>query len=159
MPSTYEPIATTTGTGSSGTITFTSIPSTYTDLILVQTGASSVSSQVIEIRFNNDSGSNYSRIYVIGNGTGASSGRDTNNTSVLAGLVEANTNTIVHIQNYSNATTYKTCLIRNNVINTFTAAVVGLWRSTAAINRVDILVGSGSWNTTATFTLYGIKAA
>jgi hypothetical protein len=159
MASTYTPIATATGNGSSATITFSSIPSTYTDLILVQTGASSTSSQVIEVRFNNDSGSNYSRTYILGNGTGASSGRDSGVTSILAGLVEANTNTIMQIQNYSNTTTYKTCLVRSNVINTFTAAVVGLWRSTAAINRLDIFVGTGNWPTTSTFTLYGIKAA
>ncbi len=159
MPSTYTPIATTTGTGSSGTITFSSIPSTYTDLILIQTGASSVSSEVISLRFNNDTASNYSRTYVLGNGSGVASGRDSSITSIYAGLVEANSNNIFQIQNYSNTTTNKTCLVRSNVINTFTAAVVGLWRSTAAINRIDVLVPSGNWNTTATFTLYGVKSA
>jgi hypothetical protein len=156
---TYTPIATTTGTGSSGTISFTSIPSTYTDLVLIQTGASSSASATLQMTFNGDTATNYSRTYIIGNGSGAVSGRDTSIASVYLGLVEANTNTIVQIQNYANTTTYKTCLARTNVINTFTGAVVGLWRSTAAINRIDVFVSSATWNTTSTFTLYGIAAA
>ena len=159
MASTYTPIATTTGTGSSGTVSFTSIPSTYTDLIIVATGTGSASTTSFEMRFNNDTGSNYSRTYMLGNGTGASSGRDPNGVSINLGVAEANNNAIIHIMNYSNTTTYKTAIERINAISSFTAAVVGLWRNTAAINRIDLFLGTGTWNTTATFTLYGIKAA
>ena len=61
MPGTYEPLATTTGTGSSTTVTFTTIPQTYTDLVLV---CSDINAQTTDIgvRFNNDSGSNYGRV-------------------------------------------------------------------------------------------------
>lgn len=159
MPtSTYTPIATATGTGSSGTISFTSIPSTYTDLVIVQTGGGASGSPILQGRFNNDSGSNYSRTWIIGNGTGVSTSRDTSNTVFLFGLAESNTNSIIHIMNYANTTTYKTVLNRNNPTSSFAGAVVSLWRSTAAVNRVDFILDSGNFATTATITLYGIKA-
>ena len=59
--STYTPIATTTGTGSSGTITFTSIPSTYTDLRIILNGTeTNATLYEFDMRYNNDSGNNYS---------------------------------------------------------------------------------------------------
>ena len=64
--------------------------------------------------------------------------------------------------NYSNTTTNKTVLARGNNASDAsypgTEAFVGLWRSTAAINRIDFSSNSKTWNA-GTFTLYGIKAA
>jgi hypothetical protein len=74
MPNTYEAIASTTLTATASSIDFTSISSTYTDLILVcylqDSGGASY------IRVNNDSGSNYSRTIVYGSGGSAASYRD-----------------------------------------------------------------------------------
>ncbi len=67
---------------------------------------------------------------------------------------------IVQIQNYSNASTYKTCLIRGNDANNYVLATVGLSRSTSAITSISLATSSGAqFVTGSTFTLYGIKAA
>jgi len=61
--------------------------------------------------------------------------------------------------NYANTTTYKTFLVRGANTAGNIDADVGLWRSTAAINSVTVLIGSGSLSSGSTFTLYGIAAA
>jgi hypothetical protein len=59
--------------------------------------------------------------------------------------------------NYSNSTTYKTILGRSNAATSGTSAAVGLWRSTSAINSIEI--GTVSFTAGSTFSLYGIAAA
>ena len=162
MASTYEKIATTTLGSAAASYTFSSISGSYTDLVLVVNAGASSPSYDFAMRFNSDSGSNYSVTRLIGNGSTASSSRTSNNTFINTRAIPADiTGTyIVQIQNYSNTTTYKTALIRANNPASATEAVVGLWRNTAAITSitispeflVNLLAGS-------TLTLYGIKAA
>ena len=169
MATTYEPIATTTlASTSASVLVMNSIPSTYTDLILVMTGGTTAGSNALYMRFNNDSTSIYSTTYMYGDGSSAVSGRLTGRDAVAIGYyVEPGTslefNSIAQIQNYSNATTYKTVLDRANLAGTGTypgtEASVSLWRSTSAISRIDVLVSSNTFNVGSTFTLYGIKAA
>lgn len=157
---TYEPIATTTvsGTGTN-LVTFSSIPATYTDIVLVVSGSLTTGSADCKVRFNNDSGTNYSRTFMFGNGTSAISDRNSN----LSGIYVINfnssqiNNSILHIMNYANTTTYKTVVGRNNTTNV--AAYVCLWRSTSAINRFDISPDSGNWSDGTVLTIYGIAAA
>jgi hypothetical protein len=165
---TYEPIATATGTGSSATITFTSISSAYTDLILIAGNVATTSGVPnIAMTYNNDTASNYSSTLLEGNGSSASSARRSNFSSINEGnaisLGGSNPSTVIYqIMNYSNTTTNKTCLIRSNEPSTTypgVGAVVGLWRSTAAITRLDLNLGAGNFSSTSTFTLYGISAA
>jgi hypothetical protein len=68
---------------------------------------------------------------------------------------------IYQFMSYSNTTTYKTVLGRSSVTDFRVAAIIGLWRSTSAINTVSLRCDNASYNFTAgsTFTLYGIKAA
>jgi hypothetical protein len=68
---------------------------------------------------------------------------------------------IYNFMDYSNTTTYKTVLGRSNVIDFRIAAIVGLWRSTSAINTISLRSDNASYNFTtgSTFTLWGIKAA
>jgi hypothetical protein len=65
--------------------------------------------------------------------------------------------------NYSNATTYKSILIRSRGTrdndSTDTTAIVGLWSSTSAINIIKIFPASGNILAGSTFTLYGIASA
>jgi len=162
MPSTYEPIATQTLGSAAASVTFSSIPSTYTDLVIV-TSIRGDASQNANIRFNNDTASNYSDTYLEGNGTSASSGRRTSQTSIVDGGFYTSTAStfsvgLIHINNYANTTTYKTALFRSNRSDAV-QAVVGLWRSTSAINRIDIIAGSGNFEIGSTFSIYGIKAA
>ena len=162
--STYTPIATTTASAASS-YTFSSIPSTYTDLILVVTAKNSnagTSANNWRFQFNGDTGSNYSDTFLTGNGSSASSSRDSSQAEIYWGASNQASNSdsvsIAHIMNYANTTTYKTMIARGNSAEAFTCASVGLWRSTAAINSIKIYSGGAS-TFTGTLTLYGIAAA
>jgi hypothetical protein len=161
MPSTYEPIATQTLGSASSSVTFSSIPSTYTDLILVFNGSSASGTPDLCARFNGDSGTNYSRTFLVGDGTSATSGRSSSQASFVPGGVPNATNstTVFNIMNYANSTTYKTAICRDTLPANYTAATVGLWRSTAAITSIELFPSANSFITGSTFTLYGIKAA
>lgn len=161
MASTYEKIATTTLSSTASSVTFSSIPSTYTDLVLVTNPAASGGD--IGMQFNTDTGTNYSYTVIKGNGTTAASVRSTNTSRLymvydLTMATDFSLNSIAHIMNYSNATTYKSALIRSNRASAGVETMAGLWRSTSAINQVKVL-GSVVFAIGSTFTLYGIKAA
>ena len=161
MAITYEPIATATGTGSSDTVTFSTISGTYTDLIVVcSTKVTSGGITSLGVRFNSDTGGNYSYTLLQGDGSTAVSQRQSNTDQLIWGLTNGGEQTIsiLHIQNYSNATTYKTALGRGNSAGALVRASVGLWRNTNAITSVSILAAV-NFATTSNFTLYGIKAA
>jgi hypothetical protein len=161
---TYTPIATTTVSGSStSTITFSSIPATYTDLVLVaNAGASSAADYDLQI--NSDVGSNYSFTRLSGDGTSAASDRFSSQAYIrldkLSYMSTSISNVMIaHIQNYANSTTYKTVLARSNNAGVGTSAVVGLWRNTATINRLDVILSTITFLSGSTFTLYGIASA
>lgn len=162
---TYEPIATNTVSGTStNSVSFTSIPSTYTDLVLIVNSSKTTSGLVnIYLRFNNDSGTNYSATRIYGDGTSALSFRQTSTIWAIGGnQPDSITNTIFNVMNYSNTTTFKTMMSRYNstVSGDSVSAGVALWQSTAAINRVDCLLSASNFFTAgSTLTLYGITAA
>jgi len=163
MALTYEPIATfTTTTSSTTSYTFSSIPSTYTDLFVVCSLKATSADSSITLRFNGDSGSNYSATQLYGNGSSAVSQRLSNQTLgylSFNGFPTATFGpTIIQCQNYSNATTNKTYLCRGGYAAASTDATVGLWRNTAAITSMTLFSGN-FFDTGCTFTLYGIKAA
>lgn len=164
MPTmTYEPIATQTLGSAAASVTFSSIPSTYTDLVIICNFGASSAGQDFTFRYNGDTGSNYSDTRVYGNGTSAVSNSNTSTTRIQVDSVGVSTSLqvvdIIQVMNYSNTTTYKTCLIRVADAAKSTEATVGLWRSTAAINQIDLAMTSGNLLSGSTFTLYGIKAA
>jgi hypothetical protein len=166
MPTSTEiPIATTTLGGSVSTYTFSSIPSTYTDLVLV-TNLTSGSNANIYFRVNGDTASNYSSTFLSGDGTSANSARTSNVAQGTATWTGASMNTnfttcVANFMNYSNATTYKTFITRYAGYNTVNqgeaTAVVNLWRSTAAINSITVLSLSPNYSNGSTLTLYGIN--
>lgn len=163
MPSTYEPIATQTLGSAAASVTFSSIPATYTDLVLILNAGVSVATANSFMRFNSDSGSNYSFTQLRGNGSSATSHRLSNQTGMNIDYdgftTDIANNVIIHIQNYANSTTNKTALMRTNSPAYSTLATVGLWRSTAAITSIYLQVVGHNFITGSTFTLYGIKAA
>ena len=162
--STYTPIATTTLGSAQTSYTFSSIPSTYTDLRIVVTGKTNTGTNPVA-QFNGDTGNNYSLNSFGGNGTSASADRRSNQGYAWFGYFAYMDSTtvatgIMDVMNYSNTTTYKTALARFSNAGIATDTTVSLWRSTSAIN--SILVTTGSANTFSagsTFTLYGIAAA
>jgi hypothetical protein len=163
MPKTYEPIASVTFTTATATYSFSTIPNTYTDLILIGSIVVDGNAGGLGIRFNNDTGTNYSTTLLFGNGSTAGSNRYSNSTMIYAydsTALNQTASAIVHFQNYANTTTYKTTLNRWNSSTTGDRvhANAGLWRSTAAISTINLL-SNNSWATGTIFTLYGIKAA
>ena len=170
---TYTPIATNTLGSAAASVTFSNITGTYTDLVIIASvlgitgGAAGAMTNFLT--FNGDTGANYSRSKLTGSSSSASTDRTSSANSMnLGNGNEANSNTlafapqIYHVFNYSNTTTYKTVLGRNNnVLSTGsrTAVTVGLWRSTAAITSITLSTdSSGGWYANSVFTLYGIGA-
>jgi len=157
MPITYEPIATTTLGTSAASVTFSSIPGTYTDLILVVNGTSTATNGN-EMQFNGDTGNNYSFTLLYGNGSTATSSRNSNISFAYAGRTNTNQSvSITQIMNYANTTTYKTVLTRANSNGDIVMANVSTWRSTSAIT--SLVYAGATFNSGTVFTLYGIKAA
>jgi len=167
MPTTYEPIATTTvSTTTTATVTFSSISQTYTDLVVVFYGGTESGGTNVQFKVNNDTGSNYSFTILRGNGTTVSADRESNFSGYFrwgayaTPTAEFSTVDFAHLMNYANTTTYKTLLFRTNNASNGVDASVGLWRNTSAINRIDITIPATNYfRNGSTITIYGIKAA
>lgn len=163
---TYTPIANWIFTAqNAANITFSAIPATYTDLVIVANIYTSGSASGT-LRFNYDGSSLYSDTSVYANTTTASSLRHSGQaaayyTSGNSGLsYQANLfePIVFHINNYANTTTYKEFITKYGSVNVESGYTVGLWRSTAAINAVTIYTGA-AFATGSQFSLYGITAA
>ena len=171
MAATYEPIASTTLTSDSSSVTFNSIPATFTDLVIVMSVGKGIG-YTTGLQFNGVTTSTYSRTRLSGDGTSALSGRNTTSDnfkyiplgSYGNGTTLGTENIVAHLFNYSNTTTFKTTLSRSNAATTGLDASVGLWQSTAAISSIRIAPdvdtpARTNFLTGSIFTLYGIKAA
>jgi hypothetical protein len=147
---------------------FTNIPSTYQDLYVVGSVAPDATRTATSLwlRLNGDSGTNYSITQLDGNASAVSSSRAANNTifGLNFSLVSGNPGTFqMWILNYASTSVFKTVLIRsandNNGAGTTTVAA-GLFRTTAAINAINLLYpGGNSQTANTTASLYGIRAA
>jgi hypothetical protein len=163
---TYEPIATQTLGSATATVTFSSISSAYTDLVLICSVTTS-GPDYIRVQVGNgsaDTGTNYSSTNLGGNGSTATSYRYSNSTNAFLfvnGTLSSTDPaiTITQFQNYANTSIYKTFLNRGSLGTVSTEAGVNLWRSTSAINVIKLFTTGYNMNSGSTFTLYGIKAA
>ena len=162
MARTYEPISTQTLTSNQSSITLSSIPGTYTDLVIVANGASTSGGSMCA-KFNGDSGSNYSTEYLYGDGSNAVNSRVAISGNGIFGSrtgIGYQGGGVMQILNYSNATTYKTMLSRQFGYDPIVWSSCGLWKSTAAITSIVFFdESSGNFTTGFTLSLYGIKAA
>lgn len=165
--SSYESIATGYGTGSSGTVSFTSIPSTYKHLqirvaMLTTTGGGSPA-----IRFNSDTGSNYFNHFLYGTGTTAVAGANPSTANLYYGGANNGTTTtspyvaVIDILDYQNTNKYKTVRVLSGFdSNAAAGQEVGLysgaWANTAAISSIDLYINK-NYTTDTVFALYGIK--
>ena len=170
---TYEPIATSTITGSTvSSVTFSSIPQTYTDLVVVIQARGTFAQDGIDVTFiyNGDTGnSNYSWNWITGNGTSASAGRLSNYGIGYFSTIPAGNNTagvfssnFHHIMNYSATDSFKTTLNRVASPTNSAGLSIGLWRSTAAITSVQLQISNSAqefYSVGSTLTLYGIACA
>ena len=169
----YESIQTVTvGAGGSGSISFTSIPSTYKHLqlrIMAKDNRTSQSNNIL-FRFNSDSSANYSSHALLGLGDNAAPITDVviNTTATWSIIASNGTNAntfalnVLDIFDYAETNKYKTTRnligFDNNDANGRIGIFSGNWRSTAAINRIDVAFNSATALTQySSLALYGIK--
>ena len=164
IPSSFESIATINGTGSSGTITFSSIPSIYKHL-QIRFIANDANGYQTLLRFNSDSGSNYSYHGLYGGGSSVAANGFANSSSIAVGPTTGYvTNTmavaIIDIHDYADTSKNKTVRSFNGVDFNGSGEIrlhSGLWRSTAAITSISIFLNANTFLSNSTFALYGIK--
>ena len=160
---TYSLIASNTLGSAQANVTFSSIPGTFTDLVLVtnlRCSPSGANYPVLEL--NSDTGNNYSQTFLTANGTTAASTRYLNTVGYLINSATAIStnfvfNNIVHFMDYANTTTNKSVITRANSDGAVEVGVL-LWRNTAAINTINIKTSANNWAIGSTFKLYGIQA-
>ena len=159
MPTpTYDLIASNVLGSSAASVTFSSIPATYRDLILVIAYPGFFNGA--NITLNNDTGSNYSRVSASGSGSTASSFSASGSAFFLQTFSEpAGGNHIIQIFDYSTTDKHKTGLSRLNLSDNQVLAAAARWGNTAAINEIDLIsLSGGQFAANTTFHLYGISA-
>ena len=167
MASTYELIASYTASSSVSSIDFTSIPATYTDLIIKTSLRSDYASSNdwVKVSFNSVT-TNLSQRNLYGSGSAAASSSDT---AIYAGIDGASAtsstfgNTEIYIPNYA-ISQYKSLSMDSVSENNATAAradlVAGLWSSTSAISAIKLAPYVGTvFLQYSTAYLYGVKNA
>ena len=160
---TFSQIASTTLGSATNTVTLSSIPATYTDLILIVNGTPTSTGSGY-LRVNGDTATNYSSTGLRGDGSSAASYRRTSENAMLLTFLGVNTSPatwIIQLMNYANTTTYKTIINRFNTASSEVLTNVGLYRATpAAINSITIYMdAAANFPSGSTFNLYGIQSA
>ena len=168
----FESIATVSvGSGGSATITFSSIPGTYSHLqlrFIAQDNRGTFNNSELRLRFNSDTGSNYRAHYLVGDGSSASAADNgsisympANVTATAAGSIFSAT--IVDILDYANTNKYTTSRVLDSRELNGSGAIFlrsYLWLNTNAITSITIESNLGSsLNQYSHFALYGIKGA
>jgi hypothetical protein len=164
MANTYTAIATVTvGSGGAANIEFTSIPATYTDLVVYVSARFNNNTSPFYLYFNG-SGSNYSDRRLTGNGAAASS--NTSSTIRVGNFngTDTTSNTFsshfIYIPNYA-ASTNKSVSVdsvsENNATTAYAQLIAGLWSDTAVITSIKLQEGTDNFVQYSTATLYGIK--
>ena len=171
MAITFVPIQTVSLVSAQSSISFNSIPQTYTDLCLFISARSLTSGEFSDelIRFNNST-SNYTNRYYYGNGTIGTYGSNayTGSGGFIAGMPGngATTSTFgnkaVYIPNYASTSSVKFYILdgaaETNAITAYIHGLAGYWNDTSAITSIVLVTDNGvSYAANSTFTLYGIK--
>lgn len=166
MPATYEPIASQTLGSATASVTFGSggtLPQGYTDLRIVCALSSTTGPDYPIMRFNGDTGSNYSATRLYGTGSAAASDRFANSTYLYLHSSGTDSTTqerwLVDIMSYSNTNVFKTLLVAGAQPAAHVSRWAQMWRSTSAVTSIVISSFSTTFVAGSTFSLYGIKAA
>jgi hypothetical protein len=166
VPAAFESIASATGTGSSGTITFSSIPSTYKSLQIRCNFIPSVAGTIMQLRVNGDTGLNYSRHFIATQGANGLITAQTSQGGFNIGPTNGTDTTqpnlaIIDIHNYQAVGPSKTIRFLSGVARAQASNSItiggGMWNSSAAITSVTLVLSSGNFSTNSTMSLYGIK--
>lgn len=165
----FESIATVSLSSSAASVTFSSIPATYTHLQVRVMALTASSGKVMNMKFNADSSASYTWHFLNGQGTSASAGNQTGNPYARFFGQNIGTNTtnpsvsIVDILDYTSTSKNKSMRALSGSDNNGSGEVSlesSLWIKTEAINAVSIqLNDSSNFAQYSHFALYGIKAA
>lgn len=171
-PSDYESIQTVTvGSGGSSSVTFTSIPNTYTHLQIrgiARTSRPDSNQDGLKFRYNSDTGNNYATHYLLGNGsTTGSSGGSSVSYNWINGITSSGAAAncfgafVIDILDYANTNKYKTFRSLSGRDDNTAGAFwfeSGLWISTTALSSITIFANTGpNISQYSSFALYGIK--
>ena len=171
MASTYTLISSQVLSSSAATVTFSSIPATYTDLVvrLAARDDQAGTYQSIQVMFNSDTSTIYSLTNLRGNGSAAASSRfsslsytiDSSGTNSNGATSNTFSNTEIYIPNYTSTTSkpFSTFAVaENNATAAGITAMAGLYRNTTAISSITFTTNGGTvWLSGSSFYLYGIK--
>jgi hypothetical protein len=160
MPTpTYTPLANVTVTVAAASVTFSSIPATYRDLVVVFDGSITLGATAdYQVIFNSNT-TGYSQVFAYGNGTSTASSSDPSLS--YAPLGRASTNRGVQIWNimdYSATDKHKTVLDRGNSAGSDLLMRAVRWANTAAITSISISLPGTTLASTTTVSLYGVIA-
>ena len=166
----YESIATVTvGSGGAADVTFTSIPATYKHLQVRGIMRSDGTLDGFNTQFNSDTGSNYARHRLYGNGSTVAADANSPRTNITLAdgvLTSAGASifgaVVFDIVDYANTNKYKTVKSLGGNDKNGSGTIwfnSGLWMNTNAITSVKIFPGDGNWVQYTQFALYGIKGA
>jgi hypothetical protein len=149
-------------TNTASSVTFSSIPQEYRDVILMAQCKSVSSPTDAYILFNGDSGANYTRVRISGTGSATSPGTVTGDTRGYIdsyGYVTASFGhgVTVQVMDYSATDKHKVYLSRSNNSTDGVDVLSGRWASTAGISSITILVNTESFAAGSTFSLYGVR--
>ena len=158
MPTpTYTPLATITLGSAASSVTFGSIPNSYKDLVLVANGTQTANGN-FALRFNSDSGSNYFRVVMYGDGSSTGSFTESSQTALGIAYWETGRSMVTcSIQDYSATDKHKSTLSRSGA-GIYVHAFAGRWANTAAITSVTVLAPGTTIASGTTISLYGIAA-
>jgi hypothetical protein len=162
MPTpTYTALATTTLGATAGSVTFSSIPATYRDLVIVANWPDSSSAPFVLLRLNGDSGTNYSWVQGYADTGGPNSDSASSVNGIRVGYSQIDPSMIrVQVMDYSATDKHTTVLARSDQMdsNTRVSMFAGRWANTAAVTSAALVMSSGSFAIGSTFSLYGIEA-
>lgn len=164
------PISSITGTGSSTTITFTSIPSTYTHLQvrgILHSGRTAGTDAGLVVAVNGDGGSTYSWHRLTGDGATVTASSGANQGAFLNDDIAANNSNVnyytafvMDILNYSSTSIYKTHRTLWGMDKNGSGRLCflsGSWRNQNAISSLTFTTDT-NFSTASTIALYGVKA-
>jgi hypothetical protein len=161
MPTTYTTVASYTFASAGTVYTFSSIPSTYTDLVLVMSNINSGGATGLNIRINGDTGSNYAYMRMYGSSSTINSDGDTSLSTGGAsiGIIDTGVSVVTsNWQNYANTTMFKS-IITQHAGPQYNDVYATLWANTTAINSIQFSQGGQNFDIGTNFTLYGILKA
>jgi len=167
----FESIATTTvGAGGASSVTFSSIPSTYTHL-QIRCFNQQTLSRPYYLRFNSAGGTAYADHYFYGDGASVGAGNGSSNSYIRIGVNSGTTaatdtnmfsSQVIDVLDYQNTNKYKTTRTllgtdTNGGTNRGVEFSSGLWQSTSAVTQIDLIAGGTTFSQYSSFALYGIR--